>query len=749
MKRLCSAILFSGLLFSVLNSVRAQQYPFQDTSLTVEQRVEDLISRLTLDEKLGFLEHQNPAVERLGIKPYSWWNEALHGIARNGIATVYPMPIALAATFDPNIVEEVYSWIADEGVRKHYKAQADGEYGDNKGITFFTPNINIFRDPRWGRGMETFGEDPYLTAQMGLAAVRGLQGPGAHMRFQSGPTWRWPDTSTLHTPYLVAAACLKHLAVHSGPEGLRHQFDAKVSNRNLWTTYLPAFEYIIKHSDVQQVMCAYNRLNGEPCCTNQHLLVDILRNKWHYDGILVTDCWALNDCWEPDTVIPRHRTHPTAAKTAAAAFGSEVDLECGSGLAALKTAVDSGYISEAVIDTHLRRVLRTRFRIRPKWFSEYNHGKPGLYADPDFVARQSLVMLKNNGILPLKDLTDYRQIAVIGPNAADSAMALGNYNGEPSYLTTIVQAFWNIRGEYTNIAEGPSALQKVADIYFDTACHLADNNYKQPRKFWKQIAKSDVVVVCGGLSPALEGEELQVNLPGFYKGDRTAIELPAPQRDLIKEIKRRTGKPIVLILCTGSAIGLEEVIDDVDAIIVAWYGGQMMGTAVANALFGITDGFGRLPVTFYKSTAQLPPFEDYDMQGRTYRYMTEEPLFPFGYGLSYGHFHYDSVTFDRESLTVHGLLVLDSVDVSLRGSSETIQIYLTDANSKQGPRRQLVATKRVYLGPVTGDRCRFAISVDPFWMRRYNEVSDEMEPPVPGTPITLEITNGPTINFTW
>ncbi len=749
MKRLCSAILFSGLLFSVLNSVRAQQYPFQDTSLTVEQRVEDLISRLTLDEKLGFLEHQNPAVERLGIKPYSWWNEALHGIARNGIATVYPMPIALAATFDPNIVEEVYSWIADEGVRKHYKAQADGEYGDNKGITFFTPNINIFRDPRWGRGMETFGEDPYLTAQMGLAAVRGLQGPGAHMRFQSGPTWRWPDTSTLHTPYLVAAACLKHLAVHSGPEGLRHQFDAKVSNHDLWTTYLPAFEYIIKHSDVQQVMCAYNRLNGEPCCTNQHLLVDILRNKWHYGGILVTDCWALNDCWEPDTVIPRHRTHPTAAKTAAAAFGSEVDLECGSGLAALKTAVDSGYISEAVIDTHLRRVLRTRFRIRPKWFSEYNHGKPGLYTNPDFVARQSLVMLKNNGILPLKDLTDYRQIAVIGPNAADSAMALGNYNGEPSYLTTIVQAFWNIRGEYTNIAEGPSALQKVADIYFDTACHLADNNYKQPRKFWKQIAKSDVVVVCGGLSPALEGEELQVNLPGFYKGDRTAIELPAPQRDLIKEIKRRTGKPIVLILCTGSAIGLEEVIDDVDAIIVAWYGGQMMGTAVANALFGITDGFGRLPVTFYKSTAQLPPFEDYDMQGRTYRYMTEEPLFPFGYGLSYGHFHYDSVTFDRESLTVHGLLVLDSVDVSLRGSSETIQIYLTDAKSKQGPRRQLVATKRVYLGPVTGDRCRFAISVDPFWMRRYDESTGEMEPPTPGTPITLEITNGPTINFTW
>ena len=420
---------------------KAQQYPFQDTSLPVSQRVEDLISRLTLDEKIAFLEHQNPAIERLGIKPYSWWNEALHGIARNGVATVYPMPIALAATFNPQMVEEVYSRIADEGVRKHRQSQEAGEYGDNTGITFFTPNINIFRDPRWGRGMETFGEDPYLTAQMGLAAVRGLQGPGAQMRFKAGPTWVWPDTAALHSPYLVSAACLKHLAVHSGPEGLRHQFDARISNRDLWTTYLPAFEYIIKHSDVQQVMCGYNRLNGEPCCTNHHLLVDILRNRWHYDGILVTDCWALNDCWEPDTVIPRHRTHATAAQAAAAAFGSEVDLECGSGLAALKTAVDSGYISEAKIDEHLRRILRTRFRIRPEWFSEYNHGSHGLWTKPEVVARQSLVMLKNNGILPLKDPKRMKQIAIIGPNAADSAMALGNYNGEPPYQKTILKAF--------------------------------------------------------------------------------------------------------------------------------------------------------------------------------------------------------------------------------------------------------------------------------------------------------------------
>ena len=741
------AIAITGFLaLSLFSYSQRALYPFQDTTLSINQRVDDLISRLTLDEKLGFLEHQNPAIDRLGIKPYSWWNEALHGIARNGIATVYPMPIALAATFNPEMIEEVYSRIADEGVLKHRQSQESGDYGDNTGITFFTPNINIFRDPRWGRGMETFGEDPFLTAQMGLSAVRGLQGPGAHMRFKAGSTLVWPDTAALNSPYLVSTACLKHLAVHSGPEGLRHQFDAKISNRDLWTTYLPAFEYIIKHSDVQQVMCGYNRLNGEPCCTNHHLLVDILRNRWHYDGILVTDCWALNDCWEPDTVILRHRTHATAAQAAAAAFGSEVDLECGSGLAALKTAVDSGYISEAKIDEHLRRIFRTRFRIRPEWFSEYNHGNHGVWTKPEVVARQSLVMLKNNGILPLKDPKRMKQIAVIGPNAADSAMALGNYNGTPPYQKNILKAFKeNI---FHDIISSSTLGAQFASVYFDTACHLADKDYKPPRDFWKQLEKSDVVVFCGGLSPALEGEELKVDMPGFYKGDRTSIELPAPQRDLIKEIKRRTGKPIVLVLCTGSALGLEEVVDDVDAIIVAWYGGQDMGTAVVNALYGFSDGFGRLPVTFYKSTAQLPPFDDYNMQQRTYRYMTEEPLFPFGYGLSYGHFHYDSVSFDREKLTVSGLLTLDSVDGFMDISSEIIQIYL-EGDGVTAPRRQLVAVQSVWLYASIRERYRFEIPIDPFWLRRYNDASDTMDLPASGTQMTLSIYNGPSVNFVW
>lgn len=746
MKRPLPSLLLIFLLWLGLSTAKTQSYPFQDTSLPVEQRVEDLILRLTLNEKIAFLEHQNPAIERLGIKPYSWWNEALHGIARNGIATVYPMPIALAATFNPDMVEEVYSWIADEGVRKHRKAQRDGEYGDYTGLTFFTPNINIFRDPRWGRGMETFGEDPYLTAQMGLAAVRGLQGPGAQMRFKAGPTWRWPDTATLHSPYLVAAACLKHLAVHSGPEGLRHQFNAKVSNRDLWTTYLPAFEYIIKNSDVQQVMCAYNRLNGEPCCTNHHLLVDILRNKWHYDGILVTDCWALNDCWEPDTVIPRHRTHPSAAATAAAAFGSEVDLECGSGLAALRTAVDSGYISEEVIDTHLRRVLRTRFRLRPEWFSEYNHGHHGLNTNPECVARHSLVMLKNNGVLPLRNLN---KIAVIGPNATDSAMALGNYNGTPDHQTTIFQGMRNIMELDVPVSEfvtgGP-----FKSIYFDTACHLATTDYKLPNDFWKEIAKCDAIVFCGGLSPALEGEELQVELPGFHKGDRTSIELPEPQREMIKALRRHSNKPIVLVLCTGSAIALEEVVDDVDAIVVAWYGGQDMGDAVAQSLTGLSNDFGRLPVTFYKSTAQLPPFEDYDMRNRTYRYMTEEPLFSFGHGLSYSHFHYDSASFDRESMTLSATLTLDGIMPGCQHpeGKEVVQVYLSSSDPA-APKRQLVAVKSYWLGMESGNSYRFNIKIDPFWLRHYNEQTGEMEFPPAGTLMKLQIANGPTVNFTW
>lgn len=734
MKRtiLITAFIIIHYLFS---TTVAQTFPFQDTSLTVEERVNDLISRLTLDEKVAFLEHQNPAVERLGIKPYSWWNEALHGVGRNGKATVYPMPIALAATFNTSLVSDIYGYIADEAAMKYREDQQAGRFSDYNGITFFTPNINIFRDPRWGRGMETFGEDPYLTAVMGLAAVEGLQGTG-----------RLPEE--YGNQALLTAACLKHLAVHSGPEGLRHQFNSRISSCDLWTTYLPAFEYIIKNSDVQQVMCAYNRLNGEPCCTNRHLLVDILRNRWHYDGILVTDCWALNDCWEADTVIPRHRTHPTAAAAAAAAFGSEVDLECGSGLAALKEAVDKGMVSEATINKHLRRLLRTRMRLRPELFDPLPESDPGTMAWNASV--QSLVMLKNNGILPLRKL---KRIAVIGPNAADSAMALGNYNGTPDHQTTILQGMNNILG----ILDTPKSEFVTGDpfksIYFDTACHHVNNDYRLPKDFWNNISQCDAIVFCGGLSPALEGEELQVELPGFHKGDRTSIELPESQRDMIKAIRKQTNKPIVLVLCTGSAIALEDVVDDVDAIVVAWYGGQEMGDAVAYALTGLSNDFGRLPVTFYRSTSQLPDFEDYNMQRRTYRYMNDKPLFAFGDGLSYSHFSYSDVTFDRESLTLSATLKLESVmeGCQIPEGKEVVQVYCHSSLKEPfGPWHQLVALENYNLGmDANPNPFRFSIKIDPFWLRHYDEATDSMVPPAPGTHFTLEIKGGPSVAFTW
>ena len=751
MSRLALIVAFS---FSILNCQFsfAQTFPFQDTTLPVETRIDDLISRLTLEEKIGFLEHQNPAVERLGIKPYSWWNEALHGVARNGIATVYPMPIALAATFNPLLVNDIYAYIADEAATKFREDQAAGRYSDYNGITFFTPNINIFRDPRWGRGMETFGEDPYLTAQMGLAAVEGLQGEGRERRTENGER-RTQAFKHSNTQALLSAACLKHLAVHSGPEGLRHQFDSRVSQHDLWTTYLPAFEYIIKNSDVQQVMCAYNRLNGEPCCTNRHLLIDILRNRWHYDGILVTDCWALNDCWEPDTVIPRHRTHPTAAAAAAAAFGSEVDLECGSGLAALKAAVDSGMVSESDIDTHLRRLLRTRFRIHPELFVPLDEETPRAMAW--HASGESLVMLKNNGVLPLRKLN---RIAVLGPNAADSAMALGNYNGTPKSMTTILQGMNNILEFHVPVSEFVTG-DPYKSIYFDTACHHATNDYKLPDDFWKEIAKCDAIVFCGGLSPALEGEDLQVELPGFHKGDRTSIELPAPQRHMIKALRKHTDKPIVLILCTGGAIALEEVVDDVDAIVVAWYGGQEMGEAVAHSLTGLSNDFGRLPVTFYRSTSQLPDFENYDMKGRTYRYMDEDPLFAFGDGLSYGHFSYSDISFDRETMTLSANLTLDSIMPGCQypEGKEVVQVYAHQEvrhscrtqDEHSCPTRQLVAVECYHLGMESGQSFRFNIKIDPFWLRHYDEATDSMVPPAKGTPITLEIKGAGSVSFTW
>ena len=652
----------------------AQQYPFQDTSLDIDSRVNDLIRRLTLDEKLSLMEHRNPAIPRLGLKAYSWWNEALHGVGRNGIATVWPMPIAMSASFNTKMVEDIFAQTAAEAHRKYNQAQIEGKYEDYTGLTFFTPNINIFRDPRWGRGMETYGEDPYLTATMGLACVNGLQ---------HGDN----DKSVLS-----AGACLKHLAVHSGPEGTRHQFDANVSQRDLWTTYLPAFEYIIRCSDVRQVMCGYNRLNGTPCCTNRELLVDILRNKWHYDGIVVTDCWALNDCWERDTVIPRHKTHATAALAASDAFGSEVDLECGSGLQALKIAVDSGYIHENKIDEHLHRILKLRMQVTEA-SSEIIHQPQ---TTPHEAATETFVLLKNDGTLPI----DGKRIFLAGPNANDTLMPLGNYNGIPLHTSTI--------------SEGLS--QRFAMV--ETATN------------------ADIIVYAGGLNPQLEGEELPIDIPGFHKGDRTRIELPENQVEEIRQLKK-LGKPLVLLLCTGSAIALENIINETNAIMVCWYGGEDIGKAVASALAGESDNFGRLPVTFYKSTSQLPDFDDYNMQGRTYKYMKQKPLFPFGYGLSYSDFKIEKISVDYREMRVTGTISNIGSKAKCKSGKAIVQVYIKYPKDKKAPKKTLVGIAKVDV-PVNGER-EFNINIDRFWLRKFDEKTGEIEEPQNGEKLILQV----------
>ena len=664
-KHLIMAIM---LIATLCRIAVAQTFPWHDTQKPLDQRVEWLIQNLTLDEKLSLMVHQNPAIPRVGLKPYSWWNEALHGVGRAGYATVYPMPIALAATFNPTLIHNVFSDIAKEAHMKYRAAQDTSGYGDYTGLTFFTPNINIFRDPRWGRGMETYGEDPYLTAMMGMACVEGLQGG--------------------HT-----AACLKHFAVHSGPEGVRHEFDSRVSERDLRTTYLPAFEYIIKHSGVAQVMCGYNRLNGEPCCTNRRLF-DILRNEWLYDGILVTDCWALNDAYERDTVIPRHRTHATAALAYGDAFGREVDLECGSGLPALREAVQQGLVPESKVDEHVRRLLKVRLAVtgyNPKTANAAN-------TDAASIAAESMVLLKNDGVLPLKEGENLR---LEGPNAWDSLMPLGNYNGTPRHTVTIGEAL----GRYQALSDGDGK----------------------------------TLVYVGGLNPQLEGEELPVEKEGFYKGDRTLIELPREQVAEIKAFKQQ-GYRIVLVLCTGSAIALENVIDDCDAVLVAWYGGQDMGTAVRRLLFGEEDTFGHLPVTFYRSTDQLPDFSDYSMQGRTYRYPASEPLFPFGYGLSYSFYQLYETTVSEADFTVSGIISQCNTDVPDAAShSAAIQVYLKNDSDPDAPVKQLIGLCPTVFLKGEPTRKPFSIRLDPFWFRQYNPETGMMEEPKDGTRFTLQV----------
>lgn len=678
MKSMLSAAIV--MVLAVSCNQQKYEFPFRNPDLPVEKRVDDLLSRLTPEEKVGQMMNQTPAIERLGIPPYDWWNEALHGVARAGRATVFPQAIGMAATFDDEALLKTFTMVSDEARAKYHNYQKNKEYDRYKGLTFWTPNINIFRDPRWGRGMETYGEDPYLTGRMGLAVVKGLQGDDPH--------------------YFKTHACAKHYAVHSGPEWNRHEFNTEVSPRDLWLTYLPAFERLVKEGNVQEVMCAYNRLEGKPCCGSDKLLVDILRNGWGYDRIILSDCGAINDFWEKDTHTPRHRTHPDAESASADAVRTGTDLECGNSYQALVKALKDGKLDEKALDLSLRRVLKGRFELgmfdpdeRVKW-SQIPYDVVDCQAHKDMalaMARKSIVLLQNkDNILPLNK--GIKKIAVVGPNAADSVMLWANYNGFPSSTITIVDGIRN-------------KLPDTEVIYEPGCDHVKDsvliNGKMMPVNFQATISKvkeAEVIVYVGGISPRLEGEEMPVDAKGFRKGDRTSIDIPQVQRKLVKTLKA-TGKPVIYIVCTGSALALNWEKENVDALINAWYGGQAAGTAVADVLFGDYNPGGRLPITFYKSTEQLPDYEDYSMKGRTYRYMTEEPLYPFGYGLSYTSFVYRNAKLSSEKIGKKDKVTL-SFDLQNTGKmdgDEVTQIYIKNPNDPEGPIKSLKGFKRVHV----------------------------------------------------
>jgi len=798
---------------------------YLNPDLPVEVRVDDLIGRMSLDEKVSQTLHGAAAVDRLGIPEYNWWNEALHGVARSGLATVFPQAIGLAATWDTELMFRVATAISDEARAKHHEYLRQGNRGIYEGLTFWSPNINIFRDPRWGRGMETFGEDPYLTGRLAVEFVRGMQGD--------------------HPSYLKTVATPKHYAVHSGPEPDRHTFDAVVDERDLRETYLPAFRTSIIDGGAESVMCAYNRVRGVPSCGSNELLQQILRDEWGFGGYVVSDCSAIRD------IYLNHKVVETAAEAAAMGVANGTDLNCGVTYESLGESVRTGLLSEEDLDNSLRRLFRARFRL-----GMFDPPERNPYSDIPFsvvdsdehralaseAARKSMALLKNEGgLLPLD--RGLGTIAVIGPNADDVGVLLGNYNGIPTEPVTPLQGIRQavsggtsvIHAMGTGLAENMPALRVIPSDYLSTArdgirvaglsvelfpnsemdgepvstgvdhsvdtglwdeaaldgVAIADQSarwtgtlvpphsgiyrlggrahgtyrlfiddallvefesvyeahtdwaeaelemgreyevrveYRPHRPgagvqlMWAEsnpflreealraASAADAVIMVMGLSPRLEGEQMGVEVPGFRGGDRMDIGMPAPQRELMEAVVA-TGKPVVLVLLNGSAVAVNWAADHVPAILEAWYPGQAAGTAIADVLFGDYNPAGRLPVTFYRSVDQIPPFSDYDMEGRTYRYFHGSPLFPFGYGLSFTTFAYGDL--ELPSSVPAGGDVQLSVTVENTGTvagEEVVQLYLTDLEaSVPVPIRSLVGIRRIFLEP--GERARLTFEL--------------------------------------
>lgn len=794
------------------NRLFAQQnsYPFQNTALSFEQRVDDLVGRLTLEEKVAQMLNAAPAIERLGIPAYDWWNEVLHGVARTPYrVTVYPQAIGMAATFDTTALKSMAHFSALEGRAVYNKAVQEGKAGQRYvGLTYWTPNINIFRDPRWGRGQETYGEDPFLTAMLGNAFVRGLQG--------NDPK------------YLNAAACAKHYAVHSGPEPLRHVFDARPTGYDLWNTYLPAFKELVTNANVAGVMCAYNAFNGQPCCGSDQLMTDILRNEWKFTGYVTSDCWAIDDFFK------NHKTHPNAAAASADAVLHGTDIDCGTdAYKSLVQAVQQGLIKEQQIDVSIKRLFMIRFRLGmfdPASMVKYAQTPASVLEAAEHsahalkMARESIVLMKNErSTLPLKK--SIKKIAIIGPNADNAIAVLGNYNGIPSNIVTALDGikaklganatvvyekavnftndtllqYQDISSQLTfngkpgfmasyfanrelqgepmhtrmepkiehNWQEGEIVVDtlkaynfsvrytsnfKAATTGYITFELDADDGYRfkidgkevlnaWTRNRWgartyrlnteagktytleidyyqaegkasvkfsagtyvktdmaalaNRVKDADAIVFVGGISPQLEGEEMRVDYPGFNGGDRTSILLPEVQTKLLKAL-HATGKPVVFVMMTGSAIAIPWEAQHLPAIVNAWYGGQSAGTAIADVLFGDYNPSGRLPLTFYASDKDLPDFNDYSMKNRTYRYFGGQPLFAFGHGLSYTRFEYSNL-----KMVAAGSGYTATVLVKNTGKSdgdEVVQLYINGkAGATSVPIRSLKAFQRISL----------------------------------------------------
>lgn len=660
-------------------------YPFQDPSLPIDERVDDLVSRLNIVEKAAQMLHESAGISRLGLPPYNWWNEGLHGMARAGIATVFPQAIGLAAMFDVPLHFDIAVAISEEARAKHHEFLRQGDHGMYKGLTVWSPNINIFRDPRWGRGHETYGECPYLTARLGVAFCKGLQGEDPR--------------------YLKTVATPKHYAAHSGPEGLRHGFDAVVSAKDLRETYLPAFHACITEAHAASIMGAYNRTNGEPCCGSPTLLQKILREEWGFEGFVVSDCWAVKDFHES------HKVTKTWEESAALAIKNGCDLNCGCSFEHIPQAVEQGLLTDFDVDTSLKRLIRARMRL-------------GLFDPPSLVpyasipyevndcekhrelalraARESIVLLKNDGVLPLSP--DVKSIAVIGPNAHDPSVPLANYFGIPSKLVTPLDG---IR----------AAVNKSTKVWYTDGCKHTGNktdglsragNLSEARSM---AERADVVVLCLGLSAEIEGEQGDVS-NSEAAGDKVDLKLTGLQQRLMEEIVA-LDKPTVLVLLAGSALSITWAEQHVNAILDAWYPGEEGGTAIADVLFGKVSPAGRLPITFPRNIEDVPPITDYSMKGRTYRYLEKEPLYPFGYGLSYTRFEYRNVSISNARLPAGESLRLSAMvrNVGQHASDEVVQLYVKDVQAScRVPHQELRGFERVHLKPGESRNVQFTLT---------------------------------------